>query len=92
VCRFTTSIANIGSADFRPFIPKSAWDWHACHQVYKPYQTKPNPTKLNQTKPNQTIPNQTKQNHTKPNQIKSIKSYAYENYLKKVLDDNRIHL
>ena len=31
--RFTTAIANIGTADFRPFIPKSAWNWHACHQV-----------------------------------------------------------
>lgn len=33
--RFTTAIANIGSADFRPFIPKEAWQWHACHQVLK---------------------------------------------------------
>eukprot|EP00094_Tigriopus_californicus_P014417 TCALIF_13989-PA protein Name:"Similar to Loxl2 Lysyl oxidase homolog 2 (Rattus norvegicus)" AED:0.18 eAED:0.30 QI:0/0/0/1/1/0.66/3/0/155 len=32
--RFTTSIANVGTADFRPFIPKSQWDWHACHQHY----------------------------------------------------------
>ena len=32
--RFTTSIANIGNADFRPFIPKSAWVWHGCHQHY----------------------------------------------------------
>ena len=31
--RFTTAIANVGSADFRPFIPKSLWEWHACHQV-----------------------------------------------------------
>ena len=31
--RFTTAIANIGTADFRPFIHKSAWQWHACHQV-----------------------------------------------------------
>ena len=32
--RFTTSIENIGDADFRPFIPKSAWQWHACHMHY----------------------------------------------------------
>ena len=32
--RFTTSIANIGNADFRPFIPKSHWQWHACHMHY----------------------------------------------------------
>ena len=31
--RFTTAIENVGSADFRPFIPKSAWEWHACHRV-----------------------------------------------------------
>ena len=31
--RFTTAISNIGNADFRPFIPKDAWQWHACHQV-----------------------------------------------------------
>ena len=31
--RFTTAISNIGTADFRPFIPKDAWQWHACHQV-----------------------------------------------------------
>ena len=31
--RFTTAIANIGTADFRPSIPKEAWQWHACHQV-----------------------------------------------------------
>ena len=31
--RFTTAIENIGSSDFRPFIPKEAWEWHACHQV-----------------------------------------------------------
>ncbi|XP_040576272.1 lysyl oxidase homolog 2B [Lepeophtheirus salmonis] len=32
--RFTTSIENIGNADFRPFIPKSHWEWHACHAHY----------------------------------------------------------
>jgi len=37
--RFTASIANIGSADFRPFIPKTAWDWHACHQHYHSMET-----------------------------------------------------
>ena len=34
IFRFTAAIGNIGSADFRPFIPKTAWNWHACHQVY----------------------------------------------------------
>ena len=32
--RFTTAIQNVGSADFRPFIPKSLWSWHDCHQVH----------------------------------------------------------
>ena len=32
--RFTASIANVGNADFRPFIPKSNWIWHGCHQHY----------------------------------------------------------
>lgn len=32
--RFTSSIANVGDADFRPFIPKTAWQWHACHMHY----------------------------------------------------------
>ena len=32
--RFTTNIENIGDADFRPFIPKIAWEWHACHMHY----------------------------------------------------------
>ena len=31
---FYSSIANIGNADFRPFIPKSHWQWHACHMHY----------------------------------------------------------
>ena len=31
--RFTTAITNIGTADFRPFIPKTSWQWHACHMV-----------------------------------------------------------
>ena len=31
--RFTTAITNIGTADFRPFRQKAAWEWHACHQV-----------------------------------------------------------
>ena len=32
--RFTSSIENIGDADFRPNIPKSHWVWHGCHQHY----------------------------------------------------------
>jgi lysyl oxidase-like protein 2/3/4 len=32
--RFTTSILNMGNADFRPFIAKEHWIWHACHQHY----------------------------------------------------------
>ena len=32
--RFTASIENVGDADFRPFIPKSSWEWHACHMHY----------------------------------------------------------
>ena len=37
--RFTTAITNSGSADFRPAIPKLAWDWHACHQHYHSMET-----------------------------------------------------
>lgn len=29
--RFTARIMNIGTADFRPFVPKHLWEWHACH-------------------------------------------------------------
>ncbi|XP_022917947.2 lysyl oxidase homolog 3 [Onthophagus taurus] len=32
--RFTASIINIGTADFRPFIPKHLWEWHMCHMHY----------------------------------------------------------
>lgn len=32
--RFTASIANVGNADFSPFIPKTQWQWHSCHQHY----------------------------------------------------------
>ena len=41
--RFTAAIANVGSADFRPFIPKSSWEWHACHQVNDFKNVIPNP-------------------------------------------------
>jgi len=37
--RFTTAISNIGNADFRPFIPKESWQWHACHQHYHSMET-----------------------------------------------------
>jgi len=37
--RFTSAITNIGTADFRPFIPKTAWDWHSCHQHYHSMET-----------------------------------------------------
>jgi len=37
--RFTTAIQNIGSADFRPSIPKTAWEWHDCHQHYHSMET-----------------------------------------------------
>ena len=29
--RFTARIINAGNEDFRPFIPKHLWEWHACH-------------------------------------------------------------
>lgn len=29
--RFTARIMNIGTAAFKPFIPKHLWQWHACH-------------------------------------------------------------
>ncbi|XP_037092406.1 lysyl oxidase homolog 3B-like [Pollicipes pollicipes] len=32
--RFTTKVMNIGTAPFRPFLPKHAWEWHACHMHY----------------------------------------------------------
>ncbi|KAI1303064.1 Lysyl oxidase -like protein 3 [Halotydeus destructor] len=32
--RFTARIANVGTTDFRPLIPKAAWQWHSCHRHY----------------------------------------------------------
>lgn len=29
--RFTASTMNIGTADFRPAVPKHMWEWHMCH-------------------------------------------------------------
>lgn len=29
--KFTASVLNIGTADFRPSIPKHLWEWHMCH-------------------------------------------------------------
>lgn len=34
VLRFTARIGNFGTTDFRPFLPKQAWQWHACHLHY----------------------------------------------------------
>uniref|UniRef100_T1IIV9 protein-lysine 6-oxidase n=1 Tax=Strigamia maritima TaxID=126957 RepID=T1IIV9_STRMM len=32
--RFTAKSKNIGTADFRPVIPKEMWQWHHCHLHY----------------------------------------------------------
>ncbi|CAG0916011.1 unnamed protein product [Notodromas monacha] len=32
--RFTAKIVNQGTAEFRPFLPKNAWQWHQCHLHY----------------------------------------------------------
>jgi len=32
--RFTARIANLGTADFKPLVPKHKWEWHACHMHY----------------------------------------------------------
>jgi len=32
--RFTSSVYNNGTQDFRPFIPKHLWQWHMCHMHY----------------------------------------------------------
>jgi len=32
--RFTAKIRNIGNAVFLPGLPKTHWDWHACHMHY----------------------------------------------------------
>ncbi|XP_058792588.1 lysyl oxidase homolog 2A isoform X4 [Phymastichus coffea] len=29
--RFTARVLNLGSADFRPALPKHLWEWHMCH-------------------------------------------------------------
>lgn len=29
--KFTASVLNGGTADFRPLIPKHLWEWHMCH-------------------------------------------------------------
>ncbi|XP_052227778.1 uncharacterized protein LOC127842356 isoform X2 [Dreissena polymorpha] len=31
---FSTIAKNIGTADFRPDVDRSRWEWHACHQHY----------------------------------------------------------
>ena len=30
--RFTARTLNIGTADFRPAVPKHLWEWHMCHR------------------------------------------------------------
>lgn len=32
--RFTASVLNAGTADFRPSLPKHEWEWHMCHMHY----------------------------------------------------------
>ncbi|KAK3746935.1 hypothetical protein RRG08_030345 [Elysia crispata] len=32
--RFSTIVRNEGTADFRPVLQRSAWQWHACHMHY----------------------------------------------------------
>lgn len=32
--RFSTIAHNVGTADFRPDVDRSKWEWHACHQHY----------------------------------------------------------
>lgn len=32
--RFTARVANVGTAEFVPFLPKHAWIWHSCHMHY----------------------------------------------------------
>ncbi|XP_062561453.1 lysyl oxidase homolog 2B [Armigeres subalbatus] len=32
--KFTARTVNIGTADFRPNIPKHLWEWHLCHMHY----------------------------------------------------------
>lgn len=32
--RFTSSVFNNGTQEFRPFIPKHLWQWHMCHMHY----------------------------------------------------------
>lgn len=29
--KFTARVLNVGTADFRPNIPKNLWEWHMCH-------------------------------------------------------------
>lgn len=29
--KFTTSVLNAGTDEFRPIIPKNLWEWHMCH-------------------------------------------------------------
>ena len=51
--RFTTSIENVGDADFRPFIPKSSWEWHACHMHYHSMEVGERASKVNKSVKNQ---------------------------------------
>ena len=32
--RFTSQVENRGLANFKPDVPRSAWEWHSCHQHF----------------------------------------------------------
>ncbi|KAH9508587.1 Lysyl oxidase 2B [Bulinus truncatus] len=32
--RFSTVVHNRGNADFKPYLPRGQWQWHACHMHY----------------------------------------------------------
>lgn len=36
--RFSVNVLNFGTADFTPYVPRSDWEWHSCHNHFHSYE------------------------------------------------------
>ena len=36
--RFSINVLNFGNADFTPFVPRSDWEWHSCHNHFHSFE------------------------------------------------------
>lgn len=36
--RFSVNVLNFGNADFKPFVPRSEWVWHSCHNHFHSFE------------------------------------------------------